>query len=369
MFSRKGQVCRLLIIAVGMSIAPVAIAADYKISVVTEGLEFPWSIAFLPNEEMLVTERSGRLRMIRRGKLVEYDVSGVPEVYVKGQGGLFDVLIDPGFYDNEIIYLSFAAGSRSRNALKVVSARLKGSSLLDVTTILTVTPEKDTPHHYGGRMALLPDGTLLVTSGEGFDYREQAQSLGSLLGKILRINTDGSIPQDNPFVGQHDARDEILTWGNRNSQAIVVTKAGKIWMHEHGPRGGDELNLVVAGRNYGWPAITYGIDYSGAYVSPFTEAEGMQQPVIHWTPSIAPSGMTEYQGDAFPEWRGNLFVTALVEKSVRRLTLEGDRVVAQEIMFTELGVRFRDVRTGPDGFLYLLTDADPGQVLKVAPTE
>ncbi len=340
-------------------------AAVYRMKVVAEGLEFPWSLAFLPNGEMLVTERTGRLRMIRDDDLVEYDVRGVPDVYVKGQGGLFDVLVDPDFHENERIYLSFSAGTSSSNALHVVSARLDGSTLYDVSTILIVEPTKNTPHHFGGRMAMMPDGTLLVTSGDGFDFREQAQSLESLLGKVLRINTDGTIPDDNPFVGRSDARAEILTYGNRNPQAIVVTLAGKIWLHEHGPKGGDELNRVIPGENYGWPAITYGVDYSGAYVSPFTEAEGMRQPVVHWTPSIAPAGMAEYQGAEFPQWQGNLFVAALAEKTIRRLSLDGDSVVAQEIMFTELDTRFRDVRTGPDGYLYLLTDSNPGTVYRI----
>ena len=356
----------LAIVSMLLAVGTVT-AADYKIKVVAEGLEFPWSLAFLPNGEMLVTERAGRLRMIRDDDLIEYDVRGVPDVYVKGQGGLFDVLVDPDFHNNERIYLSFSAGTSSSNALHVVSARLDGSTLYDVTTILTVEPTKNTPHHFGGRMAILPDGTLLVTSGDGFDFREQAQSLESLMGKVLRINTDGTIPNDNPFYDRSNAREEILTYGNRNPQAIVVTRAGRIWQHEHGPKGGDELNLVIPGKNYGWPAITYGMDYSGAYVSPFTEADEMQQPVIYWTPSIAPAGMAEYQGDAFPDWQGNLFVAALAEKTIRRLTLDGDSVVAQEIMFTELDTRFRDVRTGPDGFLYLLTDRDPGTVYRITP--
>lgn len=342
-------------------------ASDYKITVVAEGLEYPWSLAFLPNNEMLVTERAGRLRIIRNDELIEYDVRGLPDIYVHGQGGLFDVLVDADFDRNQRIYLSFSAGSASANALHVISARLGGATLRDLRTILVVSPSKNTPHHFGGRMVLLPDGTLLVSSGDGFDFREQAQSLESMLGKMLRINTDGSIPDDNPFIGRDDARAEILSYGHRNPQGVVVSREGKIWVHEHGPKGGDELNLIVPGKNYGWPAITYGMDYSGAYVSMFTAADGMEQPVIHWTPSIAPAGMTEYQGAAFPEWQGNLFVAALVEKSVRRLTLDGNSVVAQETMFTQLNTRFRDVRTGPDGFLYVLTDADPGAVLRITP--
>lgn len=358
---------RAAILLLVVTFGSMPASAEYQLKVVAEGLEFPWSLAFLPNGEMLVTERAGRLRMIRDGELIEYKVNGVPDVFVHGQGGLFDVLVDPAFHENERIFLSFSAGSRRSNALHVISARLDGATLYDVRNILTVTPDKNTPHHFGGRMAMLADGTLLVTSGDGFDFREQAQSLDSLLGKVLRINTDGSVPADNPFVNRSDARPEILTYGNRNPQAILVTEAGKIWSHEHGPKGGDELNLILPGINYGWPAITFGMDYSGAYVSPFTSAAGMQQPVLQWTPSIAPAGMAEYQGDAFPEWKGNLFVAALAEKTVRRLTLQGDSVVDQEIMFADLDTRFRDVRVGPDGFIYLLTDSEFGMVYQVVP--
>lgn len=360
-------VSTLIVFVALVANAAIAASDDYIITVVAEGLEYPWSLAFLPNNEMLVTERAGRLRMIRNGVLVDYDVRGLPDIYVHGQGGLFDVLVDPDFEKNSLIYLSFSSGSGSENALHVVSARLQGSTLHDVQTILEVSPTKNTPHHFGGRMAFLPDGSLLVSSGDGFDFREQAQSLDSLLGKILRINTDGSIPDDNPFVGRNDARPEIFSYGHRNPQGVVVSQEGKIWIHEHGPKGGDELNLIVPGINYGWPAITYGMDYSGAYVSPFTTADGMQQPVIHWTPSIAPAGMAQYHGEAFPDWQGKLFVTALAEKSLRRLTLEGDSVVAQELMLTELNMRLRDVRTGPDGFLYVLTDSDSGAVLRLTP--
>lgn len=342
-------------------------ADEYSRSVVAEGLEYPWSLAFLPNGEMLVTEKVGRLRMIRDGELINYDVRGVPDVYLAGQGGLFDVVIDPAFDKNETIYLSFSKGTSGNNSLSVVRARLDGSTLLDVTTILEVRPGKNTPHHFGGRMVFLPDGTLLVTSGDGFDYRQHAQRKDSMLGKLLRINTDGTVPADNPFINSERAEDAVYSYGHRNPQAIVVAADGRIWLHEHGPKGGDELNIITAGRNYGWPAITYGMDYSGAFVSPFTEAEGMEQPVIHWTPSIAPAGMAEYQGEAFPSWRGNLFVAALAEKSVRRVVLDNDTVTEQETMFTDLDARIRDVRVGPDGFLYLLTDANPGNIYRISP--
>jgi glucose/arabinose dehydrogenase len=238
--------------------------------------------------------------------------------------------------------------------------------LHDLEVILSVVPSKDTLHHFGGRMTFLADGTLLVTSGDGLDYREQALDLSSLLGKTLRINSDGSIPSDNPFVATPNARPEVWTYGHRNQQGIVTTPQG-VYLHEHGPRGGDELNFIKPANNYGWPAITYGIDYSGSYISPFTKHPGMQQPVVYWVPSIAPAGMAYYDGDAFPKWHGDLFVAALVEESVRRVDLEDGLVVDQEILFTELGERLRDVRVGPDGNLYLLTDSAPGKVMRVKP--
>jgi glucose/arabinose dehydrogenase len=275
--------------------------------------------------------------------------------------------VDPKFAENERVYLSYAAGDASDNALQVISARLDGSTLYDVTTLLSVTPLKDTPHHYGGRMVLHPDGSLLITSGDGFDYREQAQSLQSLLGKVLRIHTDGSIPTDNPFTDDPRARGEIFSYGHRNPQGIAIAREGTIWLHEHGPRGGDELNVILPGRNYGWPAVTYGMDYSGAYVSPFTEAVGMQGPITYWTPSIAPAGLTVYHGRAFPGWQGNLFVAALAEKTIRRLVLDGNAVASQELMLGELEQRFRDVREGPDGFLYVLTDSSPGKIYRLQP--
>jgi glucose/arabinose dehydrogenase len=350
-----------------LSLVGPANAAEYKIETVAEGLSHPWAIAFLPGGDMLVTERSGQLRRLSNGKLEAQGIGNLPELYVDGQGGLLDIVLDPEFSTNQMLYLSYASGISSANSTKVISARLDGDSLVDIKNVFTASPEKDTPHHFGGRMALMPDKTLLITVGEGFDYREQAQSLNSHLGKLIRINRDGSVPSDNPFVSRENAMPEIWTWGHRNPQGVLVSADGTVWLHEHGPRGGDELNLIEPGKNYGWPAITYGMDYSGAYVSPFTKAAGMEQPVVYWVPSIAPAGFCEYQGNAFPEWQGNLFVAALAEKSVRRLVMEDHAVQSQEILFAELGERIRDVRQGLDGFLYLLTDSEEGQVLRVLP--
>ncbi|PHS16836.1 MAG: glucose dehydrogenase [Kangiella sp.] len=344
-------------------------AKDFSIVTVADGLDHPWSIAFLPNNDMLVTERVGNLRIIREGKLLQQKISGLPELFVRGQGGLMDVILDPDYVNNKTLYLSYSSGSRNDNTLKVIRAKLVDMSLQQTKVILTIIAGRDTPHHYGARMVFLKDGTLLVTSGDGFNYREQAQNLKSMFGKILRINSDGSIPQDNPFVGRKDVLPEIYSYGHRNPQAILLSADGKIWQHEHGPKGGDELNLIKPGLNYGWPAITYGVDYSGAIISPYHKAKGMQQPVTYWVPSIAPSGMTEYQGDIFPQWKGNLFVAALAERSVRRLILKAGKVTKQEIMLKELNQRIRDIRTGPDGYLYVLTDSDSGSVLRLQPVK
>jgi glucose/arabinose dehydrogenase len=342
-------------------------AAAYKVETVAEGLSYPWAIAFLPDGDMLVTERSGQLRRITNGELQQQPIANVPELHIDGQGGLLDIIPDPEFALNHKLFLSFSIGSKRANALRVISARLDDNKLEDITTIFTSSPTKDTPHHFGGRLALMPDQTLLITVGEGFAYREKAQALDNHFGKLIRLNKDGTVPADNPFVSSEDALPEIWTWGHRNQQGLLVSADGAVWLHEHGPRGGDELNRIEPGKNYGWPAITHGVDYSGAYVSPFTEAEGMEQPVIYWVPSIAPSGFCEYTGDVFPQWQGNLFVAALAEKSVRRLVMKDGRVESQETMFTELEQRIREVRAGPDGYLYLLTDSDKGKILRVSP--
>lgn len=362
----------------GPALAADAPSAAYTITPVAGGLDHPWSIAFLPGGDMLVTERPGRLRIIRDGKLLPDPVPGVPDVYVKSQAGLFDVVLHPDFVNNQTIYLTYASGTTGANATTVARARLEGDALLDVKVIFKAAPSKDTAVHFGGRMVFLADGTFLLTLGDGFDYREEAQNLMSGLGKIVRLNDDGSIPQDNPFASRTDARPEIWTYGHRNVQAIVRDAlTGRVYAHEHGPKGGDELNLIEPGKNYGWPVITYGLDYSGARISPYTEREGMEQPLVYWVPSIAPSGMTLYTGDKFPRWQGDLFVAALAGKQVRRVDLDDGRVAGEETLFAELNARIRDVREGPDGALYLLTESnkvmgyfdgdEPGAVLRVDP--
>ena len=342
--------------------------AQYTTETVAENLELPWSLAFLPDSSMLVTERPGRLRIILNGELLEASIAGVPDVYFAGQGGLFDVVPDPDFASNQTIYLSYSYGDRNANATRILRAVLDGNELRDQEVIFSVEPYKKGALHFGGRITFLPDGTLLMPTGDGFTYREEAQKLDTLLGKIVRIHRDGSIPEDNPFAGREDARPEIWTNGHRNPQAILFDPvSGNVYAHEHGPRGGDELNLIEPGRNYGWPVITYGRDYNYASITPYTEYPGMEQPLVDWTPSIAPAGITIYWGDLFPGWRGDLFVSALVERAIRRIDMENGQVVGQELLFSELGERMRDVRVGPGGALYLLTDSTDGRVLRVTP--
>ena len=251
--------------------------------------------------------------------------------------------------------------------MRVVRGKLEGQSLTNVETIFRASPSRKTANHYGAKMVFLKDGTLLITSGDGFSYREEAQKLDNHFGKVIRVNDDGSIPADNPFVSTPGAKPEIWSYGHRNLQGIVINSDGSVvYEHEHGPRGGDELNIVQKGKNYGWPAITYGIDYSGALISPFKEKEGMEQPIKYWVPSIAPSGMTFYDGDLFPAWKGNLFISALVPGDVRRVSIEGGIAVDEETLFDTLG-RIRNVVSAPDGSLVLATDSPKGKLIRVVP--
>lgn len=342
-------------------------SVGYQFEVLAEPLEHPWSIAFLPDGSMLVTERPGRLRLVTSDGLQTTPVQGLPAVFASGQAGLHDILLARDFEESRTLFLSFAYGNEDANHTRVIRARFEGNELLEVTPIFTSQPPKSGDAHYGGRMAWMPDGTLLLGTGDGFYFREESQNLASHLGKIIRIRDDGAVPDNNPFVGTANARPEIYSYGHRNVQAIV-TDHDAVYAHEHGPRGGDELNIILPGRNYGWPIISYGKDYSRALITPYTEYTGMEQPWLYWTPSIAPAGMTLYDGNLFPQWRGSFFVAALAEKSVRRVPrLGGGGPGEQDILFEELGQRIRDIRTGPDGALYLVTDEPDGQLIRVAP--
>ncbi len=341
-----------------------------RIETLAEGLVNPWSLAFLPDGSILVTERNGGLRVIRDGALVEAPVAGVPEPFVKSQGGLFEVLLHPDFASNRTIFLSYAAGTPGENATRVVSATFDGAALSNIETIFETKTKKDTPAHFGGRLALLPDRTLLITVGDGFDYREKAQDLANGLGKIVRINLDGSIPADNPFASREAALPEIWSYGHRNQQGLAVDpQSGIVYSNEHGPKGGDEVNVIDPGVNYGWPIATYGIDYSGAQISPYTEYEGTRQPIKYWVPSIGPSGLAIYQGDLFEGWKGDFLVGALARPALHRLDIEDGAVVGEE-RYLE-GERIRDVREGPDGAIYVTTEdrdgAPVGKVLRLTP--
>lgn len=342
--------------------------ADFRIVTLAEGLDHPWGMAFLPDGGLLVTERSGRLRLFKDGKLQNRPIKGTPEVAAKGQGGLLDVALHPGFAENALVYLSYAGAGDGGAGTEVARGRLEGMELKDLEVIFRAQPKTGGSGHYGSRLVFAGDGSLYISLGDRRRFMKEAQNPANHIGSVIRLNDDGSVPRDNPFVGQPGKRPEIFSYGHRNVQGMTLhPQTGAVWAHEHGPRGGDEVNLLKPGANYGWPAITYGIDYSGAIISDKTAAPGMEQPVIYWDPSIAPSGMAFYQGDRFPQWQGDLFVGALAHLHLRRLELDGDKVVNQESLLVDLGERIRDVRTGPDGYLYVLTDSGNGQLLRLEP--
>jgi glucose/arabinose dehydrogenase len=344
---------------------------DYgiKATVIASGLEHPWSLAFLPNGDMLVTERPGRLRLIAGGKLLKEPVSGTPDVVARGQGGLLDIALHPKFAENRLIYLTYVGRGEGGSGTEVARATLNGMKLQNPEVIFKFVPKTGGYEHYGSRLLFHPDGTLYVTFGERYAFKKEAQNIGNDLGSIIRINDDGAVPKDNPFVGKEGARPEIYTYGHRNVQGIALRPGtNEVWINEHGPKGGDELNLLKPGANYGWPAVTYGVDYSGAIISDKTSAPGMEQPITYWTPSIAPSGMIFYTGDEFPKWKGDIFLGALAGTHLHRVKLDGQRVAEQETLLLEMGERVRDVRQGPDGDIYIVTD-DPsdGKVIKLEP--
>ena len=340
---------------------------NFRIDTLAEGLEFPWSLAFLPDGRLLISERPGRLRLLDlEGKL--HAVSGVPEVFAQGQSGLFDVLLAPDFASSGQVYLSYTCGTHNANTLCLARAELNNNNLHNTQQIFAAKPMRKGAAHYGGRMAFLPDNTLVLTLGDGFDYREEAQNPRNHLGKILRLNADGSAPADNPFIDQTDAAPELFSLGHRNVQGLVYDhQHHRILANEHGPKGGDEINWIRAGRNYGWPLVSHGIDYTGARVTPFTDLSGFEAPLLYWTPSIAPADMTLYQGTLFPEWQGDLLVAALAAKAVYRVRLTDKGAEQVDILFADMNERIRAVRTGPDGAIYLLTDSREGRLLKVTP--
>lgn len=352
---------------------PVQKMDGLRVVTVASGFSFPWGLAFLPDGEMLVTERSGALRRVGSNGKVSAPLGGVPAARVRGQGGLLDIALDPGFAGNRLVYLSYAeGGADDTSGLAVARGTLRAdrTALDNVQVIFRQQPKVDSDGHFGGRLVFSKDGHLFITLGDRQRDRERgkAQQLDKHHGKIVRILPDGRIPADNPFVKTNGARPDIWSLGHRNPQgAALHPVTGELWASEHGPQGGDEINIVRSGKNYGWPVVTYGHEYvTGFQVGEGSSKPGMEAPITWWVPkSIAPSGLAFYTGNRYPEWKGNLFSGALAGEALWRLQLDGNRVVARQPLLTQLGERIRDVRQGPDGWLYLLTDSSNGRVLRL----
>ncbi|MEO0437439.1 MAG: PQQ-dependent sugar dehydrogenase [Pseudomonadota bacterium] len=352
--------CAAILLAISPSFAQSDLS--YELVTLDDELSWPWCVAELTEGGFLITEREGRLVHLRSdGSKAVLD--GTPATYFAGQGGYFDVVLGPNFERDRLIYLSYAAGDAQANGTAIFRATFEDGTLSNGETILQVARDKDTAHHYGGKLLFLPDDSLLITTGEGFEYREEAQSLESELGKVLRVSADG---EPLGIMGKDGkTRIRIWTYGHRNPQGLAFdSETGTVFLHEHGPRGGDEVNVLVQGNNYGWPAVTEGVDYSGAYVSPFKRAPGMEEAIWSWVPSIAPSGMAWYNAAEFPEWQNSLFLGALVDEEVRRLEIADDGVVREETLFAELEQRIRDVRVFNDK-IYIVTDGETGSLIRV----
>jgi len=343
----------------------------FILETVAEGLSHPWGLAFLPDGAMLVTERRGQLRRVSAEGQVGEPITGLPEIQAGKQGGLLDVTLHPQFAENRLVYVSFTEPGDGGNSTAVTRGRLSedGRSLTDVKTIFSQKPKIGNLMHFGSRIVFDGQGHIFITTGERFEeqYRTQSQELYSHLGKIVRLNENGSVPRDNPFVNRDGALPEIWSYGHRNVQAAAMNlETNTLWEIEHGPKGGDEINIAEAGKNYGWPVISFGINYDGTPVgSGKSEAPGMEQPIHQWTPVIAPSGMMFYTGTAFPEWKGDLFVGGLEVTSLVRVELDGNRIVGEERLLTSQGWRIRDVAEGPDGSVYVITDESNGRILRL----
>lgn len=347
-----------------------------RVTTVTDGLKNPWGLAFMPGGDMLVTERSGDMRIVAADGTKGPALDGLPEIESRGQGGLLDVALDPDFVTNRWVYFSFSEPGQGGTSTAVARGKLRADAIEELTqveVIFSQEPKVRSNGHFGSRLVFRDDGTLFITMGDRQQDFDDAypQKLNSHIGTVARINPDGSVPDDNPFLDDKDAQPEIWSYGHRNIQgADLHPETRELWTGEHGPQGGDEINLTEAGKNYGWPVITYGEQYGGGKIGEGTEKEGMEQPLHYWDPSIANAGMTFYTGDKFPEWKGDLLVTALKFQLLARLELDGTEVTHEERMFSEsIGKRLRDVVQGPDGYLYLLTDDSNGAILKVEPAE
>lgn len=359
------------------AVSASAAVQGFQQKTIAEGLERPWGMAWLPDGTMLISEKAGRLRILRNGVLEPTPIAGVPEVMPSGQGGLLDVSLHPRFAENRFVYLTYASGTADANRTRIARATFDGKALQDLRVIFEVSQVKSGTQHFGSRILWLPDGTMLVAIGDGGNppvqlegdlIRKQAQNLRSRLGKIVRLNDDGSIPRDNPLVANANADPAVWSYGHRNIQGIAFDPGTKrVWVTEHGARGGDELNLAEAGKNYGWPLVTHSQEYAGGEISQERSRPGTIDPKVVWTPAKAPSGLAFYTGDRFPAWKGNLFAGGLVSQDVRRIELDAaGNVRSQEEI--RIGQRVRDVRQGPDGLLYVLTDESNGKLIRLEPT-
>ena len=347
---------------------PASVKGALDIETIAKGLEHPWGLAFLPDKRMLVTERPGRLRIVEPNGRISEPLAGVPTVYASGQGGLLDVALSPTFAEDRLVYLSFAEPGEGGAGTAVARGRLGERGLEATEVIWRQQPKVSGSNHWGSRIVFRPDGTLFVTLGERFNYSEQAQDLSTTIGKIVRINPDGSPPRDNPFVSRAGAQPEIWSYGHRNVQAAALhPETGQLWTAEHGARGGDELNHPESGKNYGWPVISYGTHYSLLKIGEGTQKKGMEQPVYYWDPVIAPSGMVIYTGDMFSDWKNNILIGSLNPGLLVRLVMKNDQVAQEERYLGNLQERIRNVRQASDGSLYLLTDARDGRILRVTP--
>ena len=340
----------------------------FRVVKIADGLEHPWSLAFLPDGRMLVTERPGRLRVIAKGRLESQPIGGLPQVTPYGQGGLMDVVLHPEFQKNQLVYLAYSGRGSDGYGTELARGRLAGERLENVEVLFRQSPKGSRSQHFGGRLVFDRAGFLYLTLGDRGEM-PRAQRPDDHAGSVIRLHDDGRVPKDNPFVGRDGWKPEKFTLGNRNMQgAALHPQSGVLWTHEHGPQGGDEVNVIRAGVNYGWPVITYGANYGlGTRIGEGTRKEGMAQPLHYWVPSIAPSGMAFYTGDKFPKWRGNLFIGALRDQMLVRLQLDGEKVVKEERLMRGVVGRIRDVRSGPDGFLYLLTDDNNGALYRLEP--
>jgi aldose sugar dehydrogenase len=340
---------------------------NLQLDTVTKGLNHPWGMTFLPDGSMLVTERNGGLKHISADGKNTVLLSGLPAIDARGQGGLLDVVLSPDFADSRQLYFSFSEPGTGGNSTAVAKATLNKDSLTDVKVIFSQQPKYDSRYHFGSRLVFDNTGTLFITTGDRGSERDQAQKLDNHLGKVIRINTDGTPATDNPFIQNDQARAEIWSFGHRNMQgAALHPKTGQLWTHEHGPQGGDEINIAQAGKNYGWPLITYGEEYGGGVIGK-TAQQGLEQPLHYWVPSIAPSGMLFYGATLIPAWQHNLLIGSLKFGQLVRLELDGDKVVHEERIM--IGQRIRDVAQSPDGAVYLLTDSADGQILRLTPSQ